>query len=287
MNPYLVLIIGIILGSTSGIFIKLLALPTTSIAFFRLSVPLIITFIYLKLKRIKLFTGNYKVMLYASLFNAIRLFFYFAAFLYTSMTNAAIILFTWPIFAAIFGIFILNEKITKEEFFLFGLAFLGIIVMNIGKEFTLENNDIIGMGSMLISAIVLALANVSFKKVIKDYSNMETIFYQNLIGTFLFLPFIFINKPLPNFEQFYVGIFYAILIGLVVFYLFFYSMRRIKMIQYSLFKYFEVLFNIIFGILIFNDQLTLPIIIGGLMIILSGILLRLKADFKLVNLFSR
>lgn len=274
MNPYLALIIGMLIGSSAGVWIKYLALPATTIAFFRLAAPLLVTFVYLKFKQVKLFTGNYKIMLLASLFNAIRLFFYFVAFLYTSITNAIIILFTWPIFAALFGVIFLKEKITRRQIMLFAMAFSGIIFMNIGQEFSTSNSDMVGMGAMLISAIVLAMANVSYKRAISGYSNMETIFYQNFLGAFLFFPFIFINSPVPTMTQTGVGIFYALLIGIGAFFFMFTAMRKLKMLHYSLFKYIEVIFNIMFGVIFFSDAITLQILIGGGLIIAAGIMLR-------------
>jgi drug/metabolite transporter (DMT)-like permease len=285
MNAYFDLIIGMLIGSSAGVWIKYLALPPTSIAFFRLAAPLIVTFVYLKYKKIKLFTGNYKIMLLASLFNAIRLFFYFVAYLYTSITNAIIILFTWPIFAALFGVIFLKEKITRRQILLFAMAFSGIVFMNLGQEFSTSNSDLLGMGAMLISAIVLALANVSYKRAISGYSNMETIFYQNFLGAFLFFPFIFINSPVPTITQTAVGIFYALLIGIGAFFFMFTAMRKLKMLHYSLFKYIEVIFNIMFGVIFFSDAITLQILIGGGLIIAAGVMLRkdrslLKEDSK-------
>ncbi|MGM5484733.1 MAG: DMT family transporter [Nanobdellota archaeon] len=276
MNGYLLLLLGMIIASSSGVFIKIIDLPATSIAFFRFIVPLVISFIVIRYKGIKLFTGRYRTMLLASFLNALRLIFYFVAYIYTTMTNSIIMLFTWPIFAAIFGVYILKENITRKQIMLFALAFIGIIVMNLGKELSFDNRDFIGMGAMLISAVVLSLTNISYKKVISTFSNWETIFYQNLFGAFIFLPFIIFNSPGPTNEQISLGLLYSFLIGIVAFYIFFSAMRKLKMIEYSLLKYMEVVFNILFGFLIFGDKITLQVVIGGGLIIFSGMLLRMK-----------
>lgn len=274
LNPYLAVILGATLGGSSGVFIRLLDLSSTSITFFRVAVPVIFLLFYLKWKKVHLFRGNYKIMLLASSLNAIRIFLYFVAYLYTTMANAVIMLFTWPIFAAIFGIFFLKEKVTKRMFLLLGMAFAGIVVMYLNQETSLGNKDFLGMGAMLVSAIVLSLTFIIYKRELPNYSKMETIFYQNLVGAIIFLPFIFINKPLPSFTQSSVAIIYAFLIGVVGFMFFFYALKRLKIAHYSLMTYWEVPAAIVFGFIFFQEAITWNIVLGGLLIVTAGFLLR-------------
>ena len=103
LNPYLTVILAATIGGSNGVFIKLLSLPSTSITFFRVFIPVAILLVYFGWKKIKLFQGNYKIMLVASGLNAARMFFFIFAYLHTSIGNAVIFLFTWPIFATIFG----------------------------------------------------------------------------------------------------------------------------------------------------------------------------------------
>lgn len=274
LNPYFAIILAATLGGSSGVFVKLLNLPSTSLSFFRMFIPAAILLVFFSYKKTKLFTGNFKLMLLASLFNAIRLFLYIFAFLHTSISNAIIILFTWPIFATIFSIVLLKEKISKRTALLIILAFIGIIVMYANKEINFSNDDFIGAMAMLGSAIFFALSIVTFKKESNNYSELETTFYQNVVGAIIFLPFIFINQPFPNPLHFSLGILYGFLFGIIAFTLFFYALKRLKLSHYSLFSYWEVPASIIFGFIFFKEIITINMIIGGALIITSGLLLR-------------
>ncbi|MBU1198216.1 MAG: DMT family transporter [Nanoarchaeota archaeon] len=276
LNPYFAVILAATIGGSSGIFIKLLNLPATTMTFFRVVVPVVVLLGFFAWKKIKLFQGNFKIMLFASLLNAIRMFLYVFAYLYTSIGNAVIILFTWPIFATIFGIIILKEKVKTKTALLIGLAFLGIIIMYINKEISFGNKDFLGMAAMLLSAILFALTMVIFKKELKDYSKTETVFYQNIVGALIFLPFIFINKPVPNIPQIGTGIIYGLLVGIAAYALFFFALKKLKMSHYSLFTYWEVPAALIFSVIFFKEIITLNVIIGGLLIIIAGFLLRKK-----------
>jgi len=278
LNPYIAVIIAAVLAGSSGVFIKLLNLPPASITFFRLFIPVIILFCYFRWKQIKLFKGNYKIMLLASSLNAIRIFLYFVAYLFTSIGNAVIILFTWPIFAAIFGAVLLKEKVTLREFSLIFIAFIGIFIMYMNKEISFGDKDFIGMVAMLLSSIIFSLTILIYKKELPNYSKEETIFYQNFIGSIIFLPFIFINRPFPTLIQTSVASLYGLLIGIVVFLLFFYGLNKLKVSHYSLFTYFEVPSALVFSFIFFKEMITLNMFLGGLLIVASGFLLKRKKE---------
>jgi drug/metabolite transporter (DMT)-like permease len=156
-------------------------------------------------------------MLFASALNAIRLFLYIFAYLLTSLANAVIILFTWPVFATLLGIFVLKEKVTKRTAFLITMAFLGIIFMYLNKEFSFGDGDFLGMAAMLGSAILFAVMMVIFKRELENYSNTETIFYQNLVGAVIALPFLFVNVPFPTIAQLGLSTIYGLVIGIFSF----------------------------------------------------------------------
>jgi drug/metabolite transporter (DMT)-like permease len=278
LNPYLAVIFAATVGATSGVFIKLLNLPSVSVSFFRLFPPVIFILIYLKWKKTKLFQKNYKIMLLASVLNAIRIFLYMVAFLYTTIGNAEIILFTWPIFATIFSIMFLKEKVKPRTAFLIGLAFIGIVIMYSNQEVSFSNNDFIGMAAMLLSAILFSLTAVIFKKELANYSKLETIFYQNLVGAMIFLPFIIAIRPLPTISQIGIGTVYGFSVGILAFLLFFYALKKLKMSHYSLLTYWEVPVAILFGVLFFGENITVNMIVGGVLIIISGLLLKKRKN---------
>lgn len=284
LNPYLAVILGATFGATSGVFIKMLQLPPTTMTFFRVFVPTVAVLLYiLFVKKTKLIRGNWKLMLGASALNAIRMFLYFVAYLYTTLGNAVIMSQTWPIFAAIFGMFFLNEKVTKRTIALIALAFVGVIIMTLNKEISLANKEVVGMFVMMISGLIYAITAIIFKKELTNYSKTETIFYQNVVGAAVFLPFIFINKPLPTLVQGITGTIYGFLVGVIAFTLFFYGMKKLPMSQYSLFSYWEVIATVIFGMIFFGEALTINFIIGGILIVLAGILIRKESPQKVVE----
>ena len=246
LNPYLGVIFAAIIWGSAGVFIKYLNLPPATITFFRVFIPTIMLLLFFIARKQNIFKKYNKTILLASSLNAISYFFYFAAYTYTSLTNSLIMLYTWPIFATLLSSLLLKEKVSGKNIFLLGLCFTGTILIYSNEALSLANKNIIGMSSMLISALAYSLAIVLYKKTSENFSQFELIFYQNLVGSIIFLPFLFINKPLPSLAQTSAAIFYAVVIGIVGYALFFSALKRIKASIASMLSYIEVISGVLF-----------------------------------------
>lgn len=269
INPYLEVIIAAIIWSTSGVFVKFLKLNPAVLSFFRMAIPTVILTIYFIIIKRNVFKHNNKLVFLSSFLNSLRMFFYFVAFYYTSIGNAVIILYTWPIFVAIFSIFILKDYPDTVRIFALITAFAGIVIIYLNKEFSFKSNDFIGMSSMLISACIYSLSMIIFKFVSERYTKIEITYFQNFIGSFVFLPFIFIFKPFPSLEKLVILTVYSSLIGLIGFTMFFSALKKIKASVASNLSYIEILSGILLGVIFFKEKITWNMIAGGLLIILS------------------
>ena len=269
LNPYLEAVLAAVIWGSTGIFIKYLNLPPAAVSFFRLAVPTLILLIFLTVKKVKLFRGNNKLILLASTLNAARVFLYTVGFTFASIGNAVIILYTWPIFTTLLSILLLKEKVSKRTFLLLFMAFIGTTLIYLNTEFSFSDTNFLGMTAMLGSAVIYALTVIIFKKESEKYSKYEIIFYQNVVGSIIFIPFIFANKPLPTLFQTGVGVVYGLIIGLIGFILFFSALKKIKVSTVSFLSYLEVVSAIILSVLFFQESLTWNMLVGGLLILFA------------------
>jgi drug/metabolite transporter (DMT)-like permease len=242
--------------------------------FFRTAVPSIILLAYFLFKRKNILAGTHKMVLLASFLNGVRMVFYFLAYQLTSIGNAVIMFYTGPIFIALLGFFLLKEKMTYKKIFLTMLAFLGIVFMFSNKELSFSSNDFLGMLSALICTAIFSFTMILFKKEINKYSRLEAVFFQNIVPGILFLPFLFINQPLPNEFQISMASFYALLIGVVGFFLIFSAMKKIDVSTVGVITYLEVVSAIILAYLFFREPVTWNMLIGGSLIVISTISLQ-------------
>lgn len=103
----------------------------------------------------------------------------------------------------------------------------------------------------------------------------EIVFYQNLLGAFIFLPFFIFNQPFPTSFDIGLGVFYGVLIGIIAFSLFFFGLKNLPASRVSMLTYTEVISALLLGYFWFGDVLSSNMLIGRTCIILSTLLLRL------------
>ena len=274
LNPYLEVVLATLIMGSSGVFIKFLALPPVILTCFRVLLPTFVLFIYFRLKNIRLFRYPVKWLLTGSFLNAIRIYLYILSFLYTGIANAVIILYSWPIFVTLFSVIFLKEKIPTRNIVLLILPFAGIMLIFSNQPFSLENDDFIGMSSMLLSAVIYALSLIVFKRESGKYNGFEMVFFQNLAGAVIFFPFLFlVDFDLTPVKAGTLVIF-ACSIGILAFGLFFSALSKIKASSVSFLSYLEVIIATTYGILLYDEKITWNLIAGGCLIIFSTIMLK-------------
>jgi drug/metabolite transporter (DMT)-like permease len=273
-NPYLQVLLAILIMGSSGAFIKFLNLPPTTLSFFRMAVPAGLLYLYFSVRKVNLFRYHSGWMLFGSMLNAIRIFLFVFGFTYTSISNAVLILNSWPVFANLFSMLFLGEKVPRRNLLLLLLPLSGIMLLFINQPLSVENEDFLGMSAMLFSAMIYASTIIIFKRESPKYSGYETTFFQNLAGAIIFLPFLWYHDFDFSVRQISLGIVYAFLVGIVAFGLYFSALRQIKASTISFLSYLEVVVATSFGILLFDEALSWNIIAGGSLIIVSTLLLK-------------
>jgi Predicted permeases len=270
------IVFAAILSSISGLLVKYMQIPATSMASIRMATPVILVSMWLLWRGKPLFRHGYRTMLYGSVLNALRMWFFFNAFIYTTMSNAIIVLYTWPIFATILGVFFLKEQVNRMQLLSLMISFVGILIVYWGFDFSLEDNDFIGLTAGVLCAFFYACSIVIFKSKSSDFDPWETIFFQNLIGAIIFLPMLLINTPAPRPMDWTLALTHGVVIGIIMFAFFFYGLRHIAASKASMVSYLEVISALILGHLVFGDQLTTQMIIGAAIIMSSTLALRMS-----------
>ncbi len=270
----LALILAATIAGTNGLFIKsMTSISPTAIAWVRGVIPTVVLLIWIKWQKMPLWQGNMSKMMTASIINAIRLYFYLIAFIFTSMGNAVILFYTWPIFAALFGAYYLKEGISRYHLYLLFVSFIGLITTYSEREFSFNDRDFLGMMAAILSAIGYAMTVVLFKSEAHRYHRNQIILYQNMAGAVLFLPFFILNAPDIIPRHLLIAISYASIIGLGVFGLFFFALKYLKATYAAAMMYLEVVSTVLFSYLFFGEQLSIAMMIGGAMIIVSSFLI--------------
>lgn len=275
MNRYAVSIItAAIIFGLAGVFIKGLETSVVIISSFRTVIPLLILSIITPALIGQVIQRPNKKLMAASLLSAVRIVFWVLGFIYADISRAVIILFLWPIFFSVLSHIWLNDRLTTRGLGLLALSFTGIVCVYGAEGFDFHSDNVIGMSLMLVVAIIHAINITVFKNELSNTPKREVLFYDNLIGALLFFPaFIYglFNLTLPTLS---VGILYGATIGYVGYLLLYYGLSHMKSANASVLCYLEVVSAIMCGVILFDEVLTLPFMIGAGLIITSVVLMR-------------
>ncbi len=261
------MIFSVIAFTLMGIVVKSLNhFNAYQIVFFRsvgtlfFTVPLIIK------ENVPFLGNNKKWLFFRGVAGVISLTLFFQSLNYLAIGTAVSLRYTSPIFAAIFAMIFLKEKIKPIQWLLFVIAFIGVLIINgFGA-----NVASIGVVLILFSAIFLGLIFVIIRKI----GNKEHPLV--IINYFMMMAFVFGGVMSIKYWQTPNLLEWILFLSMGVFG-YFGQLYMTKAFQshdtnvIAPLKYLEVVFMIIVGALFFDEVYTLSTLLG-ISLILVGII---------------
>ena len=237
------------------------------IVFFRSVSSLFFTFGFLFKNNISIFGNNKKLLILRGLVGVISMTLFFMSTKYMPIGTAVCLRYLAPIFAAIFAVYFLKDRIKPLQWLFFILAFAGVIILK-GLDTQLDS---FGLLLILISAIFSGLVYVVISKIGKSEHPVVIVNYFMVISTMVGGLLSINNWVNP------VGKEWFLLFGLGVFGYFgqVYMTKAFQIArtsQVAPLKYIEVIFTVIFGLIIFGEIYTLWSLLGIAMIIIGLVL---------------
>ena len=270
------------------IFVKLAGneLQTIQIVFFRGVFTLLTTYYLIKKYKASIW-GNYRGVLFLrGIIGSIALFFVYESLQRISIPEATVIQYLYPIFTAIFGLFLLNEKLSRNIIVAIFLGLAGVYTI-FEFPFILSNESILieDLSIALIGACLTGAAYVLVRKASKLGESPYTImFYFPLFSVLISLPFMFSTWTMPSIlcwiYIFFVGVFTQLGQLFLTF-----GYKILPAGKAASTSYVQVPFSIIAGMILFNDSLTLHFVIGSVVIFFS-IFLIINDKNKNLNNYS-
>ena len=277
---YPLLVIAMLFWSFSFIWAKraLVCYNPITIIYFRTIVASVILLLVLLIakKRIKIKLKHLPLFIVLAFFEP---FLYFLGetngLTKVDASTAGIIIGTIPLFTPIVAYIFLKERISKLNIIGIVLSVIGVAVMTFDINLNMQVSP---DGLMLLGVAIIATLGytVAVKKIPEEYSVFTITFYQNLIGSFMFLPLVLIfekdnimqagfvwNSILPIIE---LGIFASA----AAFVCYTYTLRYIPIARANIFTNLIPVFTLFLSALLLGEEITAQKVIG-IAIVLSGV----------------
>ncbi|MCM0741314.1 DMT family transporter [Clostridioides difficile] len=192
---YVFIAIAGLLWATLGLFGKFLmgnGLTSEQVAFTRLFFGFIVLGVYSSIRTPQILKISKKGIIYSviigiicqAMFNLC----YFEAIDIAGVSIAAVLLYTSPLFLAIFSKVCYKENITRSKLFSLILCFIGAIMAVTGGRLDFQGLNAFGLLLGVLSAIAYALMPTISKNALKEFSSSTILVYSFLFGAIFMIP---------------------------------------------------------------------------------------------------
>lgn len=193
---------------------------------------------------------------------------YFSAINMLELSLASILLYTAPCFVMIMSAFVFKEKITKGKMLAFVLAFAGCALIS-GFSGTFNVKGII-LG--IFAGFGYALYSIFARIALNKYNTYTITFYTFLMSSLVLLPFCQIGNVvilLSDFGVFFWAALLSVVSTVLPYILYTEGLKNISATKASIIAFIEPITATITGIVMFNESITIAIIIGMLLVLTS------------------
>jgi len=279
--PVLSVLAGATLGASSGLYIKSTGFSSLAMTGFRMGIPVLLTLpSMLRGGRALGIPGQRKGLWIASAINAVRMLLFVMAYKMTSVGNAVVLLYLWPIFALIFDGIRSRQAPGAARVGLVALSFAGVVIMNLHRGLGLSDRDLYGSLLMLAASAGFAVTVIMFKKALATVGETDAIYFQNAVGAVIYLPFLIAELGSATVPDIAIGAAYGAAVGMAGFFCFFFAMKRLPIFQYGALAYSEVPIGVLLGVLVLGESFAPNQLAGAIIVVAASFLaqrLRMKA----------
>ncbi len=193
---------------------------------------------------------------------------YFSAINILDLSIASVLLYTAPCFVMIMSAFVFKEKITKGKIFAFVTAFIGCaLISGLSGSFNVK-----GIILGLLSGFGYALYSIFARIALKKYNTYTITLYTFITSSVALLPFCRAGELL-SFASDVSVLFWMLLLSIIStvlpYILYTEGLKKISATKASIIAFIEPVTATITGAIMFNEEITMVIIVGMLLVLAS------------------
>jgi drug/metabolite transporter (DMT)-like permease len=242
------------------------------IAFVRFFLGAFILWPLLSSKGMSLRGNRTTILILRGFFGTFSFFFLLKSIAMIPLSNAIVLHFTFPLFAALFSFLFFKIALEKGEIILILIGLVGIYILTNPDFHSFNNGYLFGFLSGCFGGLAMVLAHQARQ----TNSAFIIYFYFCVIGGMITFPFVLRNFKLPGIQNGILLVLIAVLllIGQVVMN---HGLKFCKASEGSLILMSEIVFTGIAGVLVFKDPVTWNFLAGAFLIVGSGVGLNLMS----------
>lgn len=194
----------------------------------------------------------------------------FEAYKYTSVSAATLSYYFAPIIVTVVCPFLFHEKLTKKQILCFVMSTLGVFLITGIPDFQNMGRDTIGILFGLSAAVFYATV-ILLNKFIKNVAGIHRTFLQFLAAIVTLIPYVACTGGFHLGSLDSKGWVNLLIVGLVhtgiTYCLYFSSLKELPGQEAAILSYVDPLMAVVISVTILGESISLPQIIGGILIL--------------------
>ena len=287
-RAYFFVIVAAMLWGTLGIFGKKLnefGFNPAQVVFIRAIVASVTLILFVLIKNINLLKIKPRDSIYFVGTGILSFVFfnlcYFVAINKTSLSVAAILLYTAPAIVMIFSAILFKEKMTKNKIISLVLTFVGCIFVTAFAQGSGQKINVTGILSGLGAGLGYALYSIFGRYALKKYDSITVTLYTFIFASIGLIPFTSIKEMISLFSNIN-AIYYSIALGLIAtvlpFLLYTKGLTILETSKASIITTLEPIIATIIGIVLYCEPLTFLKLIGMSLVLFAVFIIREKSE---------
>ncbi|MBQ6898271.1 MAG: EamA family transporter [Clostridia bacterium] len=273
-NARLMLIVSMAIFGTIGLFRRNIDISSGELAFYRAVLATVFIGLFLLVTKSRIPFGKIKKQIPLLLFSGAAMAFnwilLFEAYNYTTVSAATLSYYFAPVLVTLLCPVLFKEKMTIKQWICFVMSTVGIVLITgIGSSDSGNNHFkgiLFGLGAACLYATVILL-----NKFIKGVDGIHRTFMQFVAASVSLLPYVLLTDGINIARLDGKGILLLLVVGLVhtgiTYCMYFSSLKELPGQKAAILSYIDPLVAVICSVVILHEEMTVPQIIGGVLIL--------------------
>lgn len=268
------LIVSMIIFGTIGLFVRNIDLSSGELALYRALLAILLIGLYLMLSKQKIPFADIKkeipLLLFSGMAMGINWILLFEAYRYTTVSVATLSYYFAPVIVILVCPFLFHEKMTLKQIICFIMSSVGLVLITGIGSLDGNQNHLLGILYGLGAAVFYATV-ILLNKFIKNVSGIFRTFLQFIAAAIILIPYVLFTGGFHFASLSGQGLLFLLIVGLlhtgITYCLYFSSLKELPGQKAAILSYIDPLVAVLISVILLNEPMTVPQIIGGLLIL--------------------
>jgi len=273
-HPRIMIMTAMAMFGTLGVFVRNISVSSGELALYRAVLASVLLAVYLLVTKqpleLKKFRRELPLLLFSGVAMGFNWILLFEAYKYTTVSVATLSYYFAPVLVTLACPILFREKMGAKQWICFAMSTLGIILITGIGDLSGGSSHLTGILFGLGAAVLYATV-VLLNKFITGVAGIQRTFLQFLAAVVVLIPYVATTGGVTLGDMNGLGWACLLIVGLIhtgiTYCLYFSALRDLPGQEAAILSYIDPLVAVLLSVFVLGEQMTVPQIIGGALIL--------------------